>query len=324
MKFVDLKKSLKEKVLPCYIISGDDVFLLYKSLELIENATVPNMPDFNKVIFGEEMNYQAKDIVESLQALPIGDNSRLVVVRDLSIKNTKDNVETLNDYLKNPNPTSCLVLFLTKPNEIALKIKGVEIVDCSRLDEVLVKKLIVQKFAELGKVINQDACALLCDYCLRNMARIYGEIEKLASYVGEEKLITAENVETNVVKELEFQGFEFSQAVAGKNSDKAFNILNVMLNETSSVGIVISSLYNQFSRMFFIRVSKDTDLVIAGALGCKEFAVRKTRELAENFSKRSLKNIVEKISALEFEMKSGKISAENLCERLVFEIINVL
>ena len=128
----------------------------------------------------------------------------------------------------------------------------------------------------------------------------------------------------NVIKELEFQGYEFSQAVAGKNSEKAFSILEIMLNESSGIGFVISALYNMFSRMFFIRTSKDSDAQIASALGLKEFAVKKTRELANNFSKRSLKNIIEKILELEFEMKSGLLSANILGERLVFEIINVL
>lgn len=324
MKFVELKKSLKEKISPCYIIIGDDVFLLYKSLELIEKSTVPNMPDFNKVIFSEEQNYTSKEIVQSLEALPIGDLKRLVVCREFNLKNTKENLDELNKYLSNPNPDACLVIFLTTPNDLAFKLKGADVVDCSRLDEALTKKLIVQKVSELGKTITPDACQMLCDYCIRNLARIYGEIEKLSNYVGDEKIITSTDVENNVVKELEFQGYEFSQAVASKNSQKAFNILEVMLNQSASVGVVISSLYNQFSRMFFVRITKDSDSNFAKAFGCKEFAVKKTRELAENFSKRSLKNIVEKILNLEFEMKSGKISSEGLAERLVFEIINVL
>lgn len=324
MKFVELKKSLKEKLLPCYVISGDDMFLLYKSMELIEKETVPNMPQINKVIFGEDAGISVTHIIESLQALPIGDAKRLVVLHDTPIKNTKENIEALNNYLKNPNPDACLVVFLSKPNELFSKIKGAEQVDCSRLDETLVKKLIVQKFSELGKVINQDACALLCDYCLKNMARIYGEIEKLASFAGDEKLITAEMIEVNVIKELEFQGYEFSQAVASKNANKAFTILDSMMNENMSIGAIFTSLYNQFSRMFFIRTANQSDASFASAFGCKEFAVKKTRQLAENFTKRSLKRIIETISNLEFEMKSGKFSNENLCERLVFEIINVL
>ena len=324
MKFANLKKSLQQQVLPCYIISGDDLFLLYKSMELIENATVPNMPDFNKVIFSEDASYSARDVIESLEAMPIGDAKRFVVLRDPALKTTKENIETINNYLKNPNEASCLVLFVTKPNEFASKIKGAETVDCSRLDEALVKKLIVKKCAEEGKTIDEKACTLLCDYCLRNLARIYNEIEKLAGYVGDGKTITQEDVEKNVIKELEFQGYEFAQAVAAKNSEKAFKIMEIMLCESFGVGVVISSLYNQFSRMFLIRTSKGNDSEIASALGMKEFAVKKTRELAALYSKRSLKNITEKILDLEFSMKSGALSADVLCERLVFEIINVL
>lgn len=324
MKFVDLKKSLNEKILPCYYLVGDDVFLLYKSLELIEKFCTPNMPEFNKIVFSEDSNATAKEIVEACQALPIGDSKRLVVVRDTNLKANKENIEIFSGYLKNPNPDACIVFFCSAPSEIAEKLTAAEKVDCSRLDEAVLKKLIAQKCAKLNKVINDDAAQTLCDYCVRNFARISGEIEKLASFVGEERLITKDDVEKNVVKELEFEGYEFAQAVAGKNTEKAFKILSVMLTGTGGVGVVLSALYNQFSRMFFVRISKMPDSSIASLLSCKEFAVKKTRELAENFSKRSLKNIVELISNLEFEMKSGKIGSKELCERLVFEITSVL
>ena len=324
MKFVDLKKSLKENIKPAYLLCGDDVFLLYKSLDLIENACTPNMPEFNKVVFGEDSSYTVQDVVESLQALPIGDVKRLVLIKDLNLKNTKENLSGLNDYLKNPNPDSCLVLFCSDQNELAEKLVGVEKVDCNRLDELLVKKLVLQKVNELEKAINPDALQLLCDYTCRNLFRAFAEAEKLAAFIGEEKLITKELVENNVVKELEFQGYEFSQAVAAKNSQKAFEILNAMLAQPSNIGTIISALYSQFSRMFFVRTSNETQGEMAKIFGCKEFAVKKLAELSAGFSKRSLKNIVEKISQLEFEMKSGQISSEALCERLVFEIISVL
>ena len=324
MKFVELKKSLNEGIKPAYLLFGDDVFLLYKSLELIEKACAPNMPEFNKVVFSEDASYTAIDLTESLQSLPIGDIKRLVVVKDLNLKNNKENLYELNNYLKNPNPDACLVLFCSFENDLADKLAGVEKVDCNRLDETLVKKLVSQKVNELGKAINPDALQTLCDFTCRNLFRAFAECEKLAAYIGEEKLISKELVENNVMKELEFQGYEFSQAVAAKNTQKAFEILNAMLAQPNNTGTVLASLYSQFSRMFFVRTSNENMTEMAKIFGCKEFAVKKLSELAASFSKRSLKNIVELISRLEFEMKSGKISSDVLCERLVFEITNVL
>lgn len=320
MNFVDLKKSLKEKTLPCYVIEGEDVYLLYRSLEMIKEAAGQMFPEINEVIFSDN-NYTIKNIIDSCLVLPIGGDKRLVIVKDCAVKANNEAIEQLNDYLQNPAVECVLVFFNTVKNELCLKLKNVERVNCNKLEPELVKKYVTSLFQKEGKVIGAGAINTLCEYCLYNLGRISGEVAKLSSLSANAE-ITPKMVEDNVVKELDYQIYEFSQSVAEKNADKALAIFNDLMNKKEGVGLVISGLYNQFSRMLFSAITPLTNGEIAGILGVKEFAVKRLKQQAEKFSKVALKDIVLLISQTEFDFKSGKVDGKTACQNLIFKIIS--
>lgn len=324
MKFVELKKSLKDGVLSCYVLKGDDIFLIYKSLELISNASVSMFPDFNKIVFGENASYSASDVLSSCLSMPIGGDRRLVIVKDCSLKASVENVKSFEDYLKNPPTSTTLVFVCFNKCELVEKLQNATVVDCNYLAPELVLKLVSQTLAQKNKKISTDAIEKLCEYCLYNLARIFNELDKLVFYVGDRPVIEAADVENNVTKEVEFQAYEFAQSVASKNEEKAFNILNNLLVKKDSLGLILNSLYSQFSRMFFVSISKYDNAQMAKMLGIKEFAVKKTKELAAKFKKITLKNILELILETEYKMKSGEISGSVICENLVLKILEAV
>ncbi len=320
MNFVDLKKSLKEKMLSCYVVEGEDIYLLYRSLEMIKESAGQNFPEINEVIFSEN-NYTLKDVVDACLVMPIGGDKRLVIVKDCAVKANADAVAELNRYLEKPVEDCVLVFFNTVKNELCTKLKNVERVNCNKLEGELVKKYVASLFQKEGKVVGAGAISILCEFCLYNLGRISGEVTKLANLAGEGE-VTVKMVEDNVNKDLDYQIYEFSQAVAERNADKALAIFNDLMNKKEGVGLVIIGLYNQFSRMLFSAITPLTNAQIADILGVKEFAVKRFKQQAEKFSKVALKDIVLLISQTEFDFKSGKVDGKNACQNLIFKIIS--
>lgn len=87
MKFVELSKKLKEKVEFVYVLSGKDVFLKQRALEMIKNTLGFSLPEMNITEFSEQ--FDIKDIVSACSTVPFIDAKRLVIVRALPSKKSE-------------------------------------------------------------------------------------------------------------------------------------------------------------------------------------------------------------------------------------------
>ena len=88
MKFQELKKNLAEKIANLYYIKGDDAFLRHKAVEMIEARAV-TFRDLNILRFDDETT-DINNIVSACRALPMMDERRVVVLKDIAVKKQDD------------------------------------------------------------------------------------------------------------------------------------------------------------------------------------------------------------------------------------------
>ena len=69
-------------------------------------------------------------------------------------------------------------------------------------------------------------------------------------------------------------------------------------------------------------ISNGTNAEVASLLGIKEFAVKKAKEQANMFKKRSLKNAVDYLTDVDYKVKSGQINVDEGMWLSLFKIIN--
>lgn len=321
MKFVDLKSSLNRQIAPGYVISGDDRYLCYNALELIEKAVGLQFADLNhSIIAGDKIS--AGEIVEHARVFPFGDNYRLLQIVDYKPKSEKQDLEELSKYFENPVETTVVVFFYTNPTDIfKTNISGLINVNCNKLDENMLIRWIDMAARKHEVSIESDASNLLCMYSDYNLAKIATELEKLAGYVGQKGNITQQMIREMVVPEREYQIYELSENITKRNRSKTFEVLNNILERERSSVSLITMLYNQFRRLLNISLSSENDGTIASYLGVKPYAVKMSRQQVKNFSPKSLRKIVSHLAKLEYDAKSGKINGDNA---IVFAICNIL
>ncbi len=321
MKFEQLKKSLNENILPAYIIGGEDSFLLYKSLELIENACAITLPDFNKVVFNKE-GFNAKDIITACEVLPIMDDKRLVVVKDyLNAKNEGEKKIVL-DYLKNPSKTTCLVFWGAGQNAFYLSMLGqIEYIDCNKLSLPLLVRLAGSMASKAGYKMDAASCNKLIEYCNYNMTKIEVELQKLFAFTEDTKIITSQSIEEIVSKDEEYVIFELTDALSKKDGNKAFLILDNLLYKKNPPTAILAIITNHFRRMFYSSISEYSNSKLASLLGVKEFAIIKAKEQAVKFTKMELKRNYELCLECEYNIKSGKMEGKNAISFLLGSII---
>ena len=81
------------------------------------------------------------------------------------------------------------------------------------------------------------------------------------------------------------------------------------------------SLYYYFRRLLYASLSTASNAEIADAIGVKEYAVTIAKKQSKAFSPKRLLNIVDELSALDANFKTGKIEQSSAVMNGVFEIL---
>lgn len=305
-----LAQRLAKKIEHSYLIQGEDILLYDKALELIKKACHIELEEFNFTKFDDD-NFKTDVVMDTLETLPFVGEKKIVLLKNLT-KIPEDFKKKLNAYLKAPQLSTCLVIF-DFFNNFNFIIS--EKVSAKRLDDVSLGKIVEAELEKAGKSIQKEATALLLSYCCDYYSLIANELEKLKNIDND--VITKKDVENMVTKETEFSVFELSEALSKKDANKAVELLSLMEKDTKTFSLIL----NHFRRMFFVAISKESDIELSKLLSVKEYAITKARALGKNFSKIQLKNIYELLSEVDFYIKNGQMQVENALYYLIFGIL---
>ncbi len=324
MKFVELKKSLKSWVLPAYCLLGNDDFLVNRAYSIIIDALNIEMPEMNVNVYNEDA-VDFADVVKGLETLPFFGNKRLVYV-NLINKNSADvkNIKDLENYLSSPSEYSVLVVNCGAELKDYFKTtsKLLEVVDCNKLDKDIALKFIIAEAKKVNKTFTLKALDCLFDYTLGDLSKMNQELVKLCSYVGDREQIEETDVTNICTKCIEFQIFELTNALAKKDSEKVFNILNVLKSKKDEYRNLVGLIYNSFRRLMFVSITKESKDKLADMLGIQPYAVTKAQEQARMFSKKTLKEINDICMQVDYDIKNSNISALNGVDYIVLKILN--
>ncbi len=308
MKFQELKKNLSSSLPNLFFIKGEDAFLREKSVEMIVSRAV-KLKELNALFYDDEST-DIVAIVNSCRALPMMDEHRVVVLKDLAIKKA-DELNLLNEYVKAPTPSTILIVVASENVSLYKKIEELAVVvDCGYLDNAMLSRLVVTELSKHNVQIQQDALTALIDYCNHDYMRINNEITKLTNFIGN-GVVDLKTVQASVVKDVEYDIFELTNAVSEKNGKVAISIIKNLLLRKEPPQKLLIMMQNSFRRMFFAMSSKDSNEDVALKLNVKPFAVKKAREQGAKFGIAKLKKCMDLGAMLDFNVKNGKITDEN-------------
>lgn len=326
MKFTELKANLNKEVLPCYLIKGEDYFLCEHSINLIEQKIFGTIlrTNLNKQTFSTE-NLDVTKFIDTLNTMPFFAEKKLVILKEYECKNSNEIISQLKEYIKNPNPSTVLVIFaLNTLDFFKPLLDKVEVIDCSRLEISILKKWISQKLKSktinnIQPTITPDATDTLINYTNGYLTKIDKELDKLINYSGGN--IEKSHVENLVPKDLEYSIFELTNCIVNGSYDKAELIKNDLMSNRKTLPSVMPLISNYFRRLFYSLISEGTTKEIASKLGIKEYAVIKAKEQARKFGAKKLKEIVELSANLDYKTKTSVVSVENATNLLFAKIL---
>lgn len=317
---------------PVYVLMGEEPYYI----DLLRNAILKYaVPEEDRdlclsVFYGADTT--VGEVINAARSFPMGE--RLVVV----VKNANElkGIEDLAFYLKNPQPTTVLVLtnkggtFDKRKKFIGMAAKMGVVFESPKVSESKLPPIIAQFFRQRGLAIEDKSVAMMAESIGPDLVRLYGEMNKLADALGgSDQKITPAIVEKYIGISKEFNVFELQNAIIEKNEFKAFQIAKYVdkYMRQTSVHMVLPSLFKLFSQAMvaYYSPSKDSQS-LANYLGMQEWQVRRNvMPVLRNYSANKVFAILAAIRDIDEKSKGigeSKASSGDLLRQLIYFILH--
>lgn len=305
------------KIKPIYFLMGEEPYYIDKLTEYLENNLLTEEEKgFNQmVLYGRDTTID--DIVSNAKRYPMMADRQVIIVKEA--QDLSRNIDKIEDYVNNPQPTTVLV-FAYKYGKVDKRKKWLKTIaknhlvfESEKLKDYKVADWVKRVLQGRGYAIEPKAAIMLQEFLGNDLSRIANELSKLEIILPKGSTITPDHVETNIGISKDFNVFELRKAIGAKNHHKAFQILTYFdQNPKSSPKVmVIAQLFGYFSNLLKYHGLKDKSQGnVASALGINPYFVEEYKIAAANFPMKKVSAVISKIRDID-GMSKG-VGANNI------------
>lgn len=329
-------------------VDGDAV-ILYNMPVLLFHGD--NILDIDEAVRSVRQPFQAADVLtfdgsgvplpalaEACLTAGLFDPERLVIVQDLHERSkggrkTGGDNEELKTILSSVPETTTLLLVckgMQADHQLARDAReaGGEVRAYATPRKQDLPRWLIARGKRHGVRVDPSAAELLADLVGVNPLRLETELEKLATYAGQEAQVTPPMVETLVGAVTQDSIFTLVDSIAAGNKAQALRLLHAQLDSSSSTPIdfalyLIRMLARQVRILLRIRLGREagrsTGQLTAELKLPRYYADRYFRQ-AGRLSRARLTASFEQLASLEFALKSGQADASTGLDLLVSEL----
>jgi DNA polymerase-3 subunit delta len=287
----------------------------------LKKETIP----FNLDIFHAPEASPA-EVIRSSRSLPVMSEKRVVIVKGASQWNAKA-LEGFLAYLKDPVPTTCLLLLCGKIDmrlsfAKTVKTHGLAI-EVKRLSEGGLRNWLHRTAARNGKRINADAVSFIVQHCNRELSAISNEFEKILSFCEDSEEIDLRNVQEVVSDTRTRNVFEFINMLGRKQTLKALDVLTRMIEEGAAPLMILTMVARQFrliwgAKDILNRGGKKRE--IAGKLKLTPYQARPLLAQLDAFSVDELERAFRLFLQIDGALKSSRLSRGFALEMMTIKL----
>lgn len=277
MSFELIKEDIRNRRFkPVYLLMGEEPYYIDELTEMFIDSVMPEEERaFNQtILYGKDTD--AGQLINLARSFPMMSEHQLIVLKEAQ---NLDKIEQLELYVKNPLPSTILVLnykngTLDKRKKLYAEIsKNGQIFQSDKIPEYKIPAFINEYLREKGLKIDQKSAQMLTDYLGNDLSKITNEIDKLRIFMPQgQTQITAELIEQNIGISKDFNNFELLKALVDKNIYKVNQIADYFEKNPKNNPMImtLSVLFNFFSNLMICYWAKDkSDKGLAAELGLR-------------------------------------------------------
>jgi DNA polymerase III subunit delta len=315
---------------PLYFLFGDEGLLIDELQQhLIDGALQPHERDFNLDLFyGPEAD--VRQVLAACASYPMMAERRVVVVR--SFEALPDNREFVS-YAARPNPAAVVALLCNgKPNlnthpYRALREKAVAVEFKSLYDRQM-PGWIAERARQRGLRIDPGAAQMLAQEVGTDLRVAAGELEKLATFVGERGAVTENDVLTVAGHLREFNVFELQKALGEGDRQRMTVIAERLLDQASNrtgealrIVAMLTWYVNRLRGLAAVQSKRLSDSEQARHIGVRPFHLKEYQRALRTLGIGRVRRAPNALLAADMELKGGSERDARLILVLAFRRI---
>lgn len=324
----------RQQYAPCYILAGEEPFFIDEVTRHIEKNVLPDADkDFNQLVFyGSETSME--NVIHAARQYPMIFTSPQVVILK-EAQQVRNGWDQLAAYVEHPQESTILVVAYKKKFDKRTKLyksinqKGV-FLDSAKLYDNKMPAWVKSYAAGKGFTITADAVMMLLECVGNDLAKIAGEIEKLAVVLAEsDHHITAGVVEKNIGVSKDYNVFELQKALAVKDVLKANRIVDHFAcnPNASPLVMVIAMLFQYFAKLLRYQYLKGKPAAEqAAALGINPYFLNEYEAAARLYPVKKIVAVIHELHLYDARSKGAEgtlsTSSTAMLKELVYKILH--
>ena len=320
----------KKNYSPIYYLYGEEPFFIDVISDYIErNVLSDDEKAFNQqIVYGKDITIDA--LIHYAREYPMMAERRVIIVKEA--KELNRTIANLEPYVKNPSPTTLLVICykygkIDGKTKLAKELNKYVSLESKKLYESDTLKWITKYLKDNNYTITQVASQLLVSFLGTDLGRIANELNKLKIILPKGTEITPSHIEENIGISKDFNVFELQNAIGKKEFPKAMQIIKYF-NENqkdNAMPMITENLYLYFKKLFIYSSSiGKADAELAREMGINPFFLKDYKVAAMNYPLKKISFCMEVIKQTDLKSKgveSGSISYYDLLKELIVKII---
>ena len=300
-----------------YLVYGEQELLVNKMIDKIAKDTLSNIDEFNYVVL-DAYKHDALQVVSELESFCFSSDKKVVVLTNsyfLTNNNSEGpyEYELIENYLENQTEGTTFVISVNsaKLDEKRNIVKGIrktaKVVEVDSINKKDLPKIVKQMFNKRNVEITDDALHELLSRLDLDMYQISNEVDKLSTYSNK---IYLHDIEALTPKKLDDNIFDMIDAMFKNNSNKAFRIYNDLKSLGNEPVSLVSIIATQVRFLYQILVLSNkgyNEANIANELSAHPYRVKMGMEKVRNYSEYELEDMLDELSKLDIQIKTGDI-----------------
>jgi len=320
------------KLHPVYLLHGEESYAIDLVSDCIEADVLDDaQKGFDQtVLYGKDTDFTT--IVSAARRYPMMSDYQVIIVKEAQNLKWKED-ELLAAYLENPMKSTVLVLAykhgkFDKRRKIYKVAGKVGIVfESAKLYDDKVAPWINNYVKDKGWRIHPQAAAMMAEYLGTDLSKVVNELDKLMLNVPREQEISIQEIERNIGISKDFNVFELTTALAKRDVEKAFRIVDYFgANPRSNpMPVVLGAMGGYFIKVLKYHYLTDrSPQAVARELGVHPFFTREYDIAARTYNRRKTFDIIGHLRT--YDLKSKGFNAVNmeqgdLLKELVYKIL---
>lgn len=315
---------------PIYFLYGEEPYYIDKVSDFIADTVLTEEEKgFNQmVLYGREVTID--DIVGNAKRYPMMAERQVLIVKEA--QHLSRTIENLLAYVKNPQPTTVLVICYKykkldkrKPLYKTIKKEGV-LLESNPLRDYQLPAWIQKAGKNAGFSIPQKSSMLLAEHLGTDLGRIVNELNKLKLMLPAGTEVTPTHIEEYIGISKDYNNFELKNAIGQRNVLKATKIINYFAQNPKDNPFVLTVM---LLHMFFTQLLQYHGLTdhspknIATKLRINPYFVNEIQTAAKNYPMKKVSQVISHLREMDVKGKgvgTTGISEADLLKELLAKI----